>query len=510
MAMTDLKGAEVAEAGHCKEVEECYRPAARRLVGRVSRQFLDQANLTPSELLANPVYQQRFMDSGQHLQRAVQVLSGAQSRAFNLDLHKRMRALFQLGDGILEATKAVSEKVDDINISPGGLAASLNSAASRVDGAKRDMATCAVMTNYLADAESWDEKLDRLLTLAESEPQGPLVAFIDGFVADIIDSSAAMKTLLGESANVLRDRLVELIALYHGTYPPEHVEVAPDLAIRLNALLAQHPMEISRVAIIEQVLRAMEMGAPVTRSAGLDELMALCELYELMKTEDDILGGRDMAEAIHKRMSRQVEHDNLAMLLQDKETVTEKIGALMQLHGRVLGTANARQIAEYVKFQFERRTFAAELMQEGEGTSGKLKVVARLWMYLRKSDMNDSLKERLMVQLEEIQMNYIKEQKIFAKISSQCKTTSETVMRLLELCRSGLFTGGKNLLYVHSLIKHQIGQSDFMKSYLAGVTDAETRTKKLAILRKRLNEAGIRDLPGQKPKQPSPAQDTAA
>ena len=508
MAMTDLKGADVAEAGHCKDVAECYRPAARRLVGRVSRQFLDQANLTPSELLSNTVYQQRFMDSGQHLQRAV--LSGAQSRAFNLDLHQRMRALFQMGDAIVEATKTVSKKVDNIAVAPGGLANALGAAAGRVSGAEREMAICIVLTNYLSDAETWEEKLDRLLSLSESEPRGELIAFIDGFIADIIDSSSAMKLLLGESANVLRDRLLELIALHRGQYPPAHVEAPPDLARRLNRLLASHELPVSRVAIIDQLLRAMEIGAPVTRSAGLEELLALCELYETLKTGEDILGGREMAEALHKRMSRQVEHDNLALLLQDKESVTDRIAALMELHGRVLGTANARQIAEYVKFQFERRTFAAELMQEGEGTSGKLKVVAKLWSSLRKSDMNDSLKERLMVQLEDIQMAFIKEQKIFAKISSQCKTTAETVMRLLDLCRSGLFTGGKNLLYVHSLIKHQIGQSDFMKSYLAGETDPEARSKKLAILRKRMLEAGIREMPGQGAKAVQQQQDNAA
>lgn len=93
-------------------------------------------------------------------------------------------------------------------------------------------------------------------------------------------------------------------------------------------------------------------------------------------------------------------------------------------------------------------------------------------------------------------MSFLKQNKVFAKINKQSRNTAEAVMKLVDLCRSGLFTGGKNLLYVHSLVKHQVNQRDFMTQYLSGIDNSDMKVKKLSLLRQKLQEAGIQEIPG--------------
>ena len=85
----------------------------------------------------------------------------------------------------------------------------------------------------------------------------------------------------------------------------------------------------------------------------------------------------------------------------------------------------------------------------------------------------------------------MKENKIFAKINQNSKTPAQALIKMIDMVRNNLFTGGKNLDYVKNLIRHQIGRSEVMEAYLAGAENQEERKKKLTILRKRLGEAGI-------------------
>ena len=64
-------------------------------------------------------------------------------------------------------------------------------------------------------------------------------------------------------------------------------------------------------------------------------------------------------------------------------------------------------------------------------------------------------------------------------------------MKLADLCARGLITRGKNRVYVHSLIRHQVGQSDFQKGLMAGADDDATKERRLADMRRRLADAGV-------------------
>ncbi len=497
MKVVSLTGNEVAAGGHCKAVEECYHPAARRLVGRVSREFLDQMVLTPTELMADVPTQQKLSETGQHMQRAVQLLSGAQARSFNLDLHKRMREVFVLSDKAAGRLSKMVGMISDLSISLSSISPIRTELEQRFRGSNLEMGLCILLTNYLSDVTSWEEKLDKLMQLCDVQDIPENVAYVEAVIAEILDSNHGLKALFGNEADRLGDRLREISSMYRGHFPPNHVENPIPIALQLNNLMMRFPMENVRYVLTQQILRALQGGAPVRTFTGLGELTELTELNKLLRNDMDVLIGEEETESLlQERMSRQVSHDNLALLLTDQKTLLDKISALITLQTKLIGSGNIRQVSEYIKFQFERRDFAEELLSFGDTPMQKMMVVSKLYSAIQSSALPDSLKERLGVQLEDIQMSFLKQNKVFAKINKQSRNTAEAVMKLVDLCRSGLFTGGKNLLYVHSLVKHQVNQRDFMTQYLSGIDNSDMKVKKLSLLRQKLQEAGIQEIPG--------------
>ena len=488
-----LDSDEVALAGKCHSLADIYQPPARRLIGRACRSYLEDRKVTACELMADPEHITTFNNSAQDMQKAVQLVSAAQARTFTTDLHKRMRVVFQMAD-------KAREKIDEIwkagvpDIQPGGLGPGLAQVMGALKPDQTSVGLSCLMAKHMHGADGWMERMERAIKLAENETNAAIIEQIDGLIADVFDSPSCQKALFPESMTLGR-ALIEMAWLHRAGWPPEHVTEPPALVARLNALLAKHPMATTRLAFEQTLQRALNSGVPITRGMGIDALIENCAVHEALTIDGQTIGGPDMTSAIEKRIARQAEPENLVMLLQDKESVVDRLHALIELQKRIVGDGNKRSVNGLMKMEFERREFGAELLKLEDSPTGKLKVVATLYDDIMNSLAPDSLKEKFGIQLEEIQMEFIKKNKIFAKISQSSKGVVDTVKKLADLCRSGVFTKGKNLIYVHSLIKHQVGQSDFKRALMAGVTDEESKQKRLRDLKRLLAEAGIRDEP---------------
>ena len=114
-------------------------------------------------------YQQRMVEHGQEVQSAVQLLSGAQARVFNLDLHKRMREIFKLSDLTKEMVEKLSGVMGRTNYAPGGMSEWYNGLKARVAQTDLPAALCVGLTSHLSDADGWEGKTTKLLDLLESE-----------------------------------------------------------------------------------------------------------------------------------------------------------------------------------------------------------------------------------------------------------------------------------------------------------------------------------------------------
>lgn len=500
MGVVSLESDEVAEAGKCQTMGDIFQPPARRLVGRVCREYLDQKKLCATELMTDIELVIEFANTGQDQQRATQLLAGAQARSFNFDLHKRMRTLLQMSDKVRELLQANSDNGLIPNVPAGGVKTLVDSMAGKDEGTIATLVFAGISARLKAIRE-WEAKLSWLLDMAEKESSPEAVYYLESYIADILDSQQAQKALFGE-INHLSVRLREVADLFRGEFKAKKDHPGAKTLTRLNSLMGRYPwpdgLPQIRLSLELIVQRSLTSGIPIARGGGIEPLLELCRTYEHLKFKDHTIGGEKVVEAIETRMGRQAEPENLILLLQDDQTVVQKIKALTELQDRMIGDANKRSVNTLIKGQFDRREFPKDLLDLGDTPTQKLKVVSDLYDHVMDSDIPEGMKERFGEALEEIQMGFIKETKLFAKINKSSRNVSETVMKLVDLCRGGMFTKGQNMLYVHSLIKHQLGQSDFMKAYLAGVKNDEEKQKKVQDLKKRLLEAGIDNMAGGK------------
>jgi len=82
----------------CREPNDLYSANAKRAIGRLCREFLDQNTLTPTELLHAPEKQHLYMNRGTDYQAAVQKAAMAQAQAARQNVAQRVRDLFNTID----------------------------------------------------------------------------------------------------------------------------------------------------------------------------------------------------------------------------------------------------------------------------------------------------------------------------------------------------------------------------------------------------------------------------
>src|ERR1041385_7958175 len=82
----------------CREVADLYSVASRRIVGRLCREFLDNARLTPTEFLHSPALQRQYIERGTDYQAAAQRAAVVQAKAAGQEIAQRMRELYGLVD----------------------------------------------------------------------------------------------------------------------------------------------------------------------------------------------------------------------------------------------------------------------------------------------------------------------------------------------------------------------------------------------------------------------------
>src|SRR5579859_2794066 len=187
----EVSTATVNEAPICTELADAYGLSSRMTIGRVFRAYLDEALITPTELLHHAREMKRLGDKGTLLMNAVDQISalqapggGEESKA-RRDFHHR--SWDQLYD---RARKAASEKV----------AKALTFAEITARAAKTSedklYQTRILMAEQLLECRGWAAKLDKVLRWAAEEEAGVNLALLDAVIADLLIPAEMIQDLL--------------------------------------------------------------------------------------------------------------------------------------------------------------------------------------------------------------------------------------------------------------------------------------------------------------------------
>ena len=284
----------------CETLADCYQLEARRTIGHLLRQYLDDVGMTAMELA---------FDFGRlkMLERDDKLYIGALSRLASLQVDKdagekpvdRQNKLERLYNQLVANAQKMMKR-EDLNeaLQAGGLQALIDKVNAEAPADERHMLILAGLAVHMGEQGDWSGKIEGLVKLLDGQAGVVVQAYVDEALAEILDGTAAITELLGGVADAASAHRM-LVQLCQGRLP----EVKNPLSCinELNKTMAAYELENARDAILGRVARGIGGVKPMTREGKEGERTALVTLIRNLEGYAGLLGGPQMAEALTLR-----------------------------------------------------------------------------------------------------------------------------------------------------------------------------------------------------------------
>jgi hypothetical protein len=374
----------------CVTPQDLYTAHARERVGRLLEDWLGRNNATPFELLHRPDLIEKLEASGTDLQHAIQKISIPEAHARAMSVHEMIRTYQALIERAVDRLMKDHRKGALPNIDKEGFAAA---ARRLVAEPERSYLLGAGVAASIAPARSWGEKVTRLLDLADAAPadgpgRGLALSTIQQPLAEILETKPGMIDLLGKGddlgANLAAmtrlsafksvERLMKAEASV-GKVMPE----LSDLAKRLAAWLSSEAFQDTRAAIGRRILRELtgpRRLCPGDAAREIDVLRALG--MSLTAAAGKLLPLEEVQNAFTVRSRMLVTGDFVEAYLTDEMSALAEVEALVWLAENVIGQANKRQAAGWLKAVITAPRFEREMISGEDNPGARLVQLAGL------------------------------------------------------------------------------------------------------------------------------------
>ena len=286
----------VKDAPLCRELIDFYRFPARRTVGRLLRDYLDDQGVTALEMIHNPAQLMMFERNDRLFAQAVQRIGAIQAKATGEKPAKRTDALFKTFDIIKERAKtsADAEKYSAL-LKAKGLDSLIEGAGRWEKEENREFVIRGALASHIMSRGGGDEKLQLLIGLSRDDPGPEAAAYLDEITAEILDGAAAVMEVLGgqpDSATANR----KLINLSRGRCQPPKNPIS--CIVELNDMIARLDMPLTRQVLLERVENEIGGIRPLTREGETVDREAFAALVRELAADDGLMGGPGMGVAV--------------------------------------------------------------------------------------------------------------------------------------------------------------------------------------------------------------------
>ena len=270
---------------------------------------------------------------------------------------------------------------------------------------------------YLGGSSGWNEKISRLLDLADKAPLengGRVAAFaaIEQPLAEIVGGKAGLGELLGADLD-LGDTLAAITRLAGARavealiqMEPSVAKVMPQLppaAARLATWLDSGQFDSVRAALALRVLR--ELVGPRRLKPGDPEAEIACLralAMAISAADGRILQLEDVHTVFATRSTTLVASDFVESLLGKDRSAREEVEILSHLAENVTGAANKRQAARWLGANISALKFEKEMRYGPDTPPAKLAALAALQRGLDRLGLPDEDRDLLKGRLGEI------------------------------------------------------------------------------------------------------------
>lgn len=401
----------VEEAPVCQRPEDYLAFPARRVMGRLLREYLDREGLTALEvlhqrgtlklLLRNDTLYNQALSSVATLQAKT---TGEKPGERSLAIERVIAEVAGFGDdeGEINGIHALLER-DGIEAARSGIPpdhAPLY--ASYLLGAG--------LARAIGRSADWNGKIERALDLAAKSPEPPAWRTADEIVAEILDGTAAVREFLGYQPD-LGSALATLAAVATGRAEARRGE--PPVKGRLNTLLREGRLPLTREILLERVVRGLGGITPLSSEGIGGEVRAFASIFNAVVEPTGLAGSSGMAAAITRRMRslhRAPEGDDLPpgkaidKVMMSLRTWAGRFGYLLDLHGSDFGKRYPEAVQGAILVILPGIQTADELLAAGSSSEDALEAARTLRTRIDGAGLPDDFARKVREKLAAITM----------------------------------------------------------------------------------------------------------
>jgi len=449
----------------CFKPDDLYSYHARSTMGRLLGEYLGRQKLTVTELIHRGDALEQLEATDSTYQHAIQKVAVAQASSIQMPVQKIVKSLQDL------TTKAMNrvyrdEKRDYFPKATEGQFAAL---ARRI--AQEDDKTYlfnGAIAHYLADAEGWNDKLTRLLSILQeaekdSEVADVLLGAVDSIGAEILAGSAALHELIGDSEN-LGAALWTLVHLFLG----QPMEGANAAIAAVTRHFKADDLPAARTAVAGRILAELKSVKRLCPDSLIDELKTLRRIAnKLVLGQGKYLSHEELIGAFTLRSKRLVTNEMVGDYLAEAGSVNEKIERLLLIEENIIGAENKRQLA----------TFFAPIITspgfEQVYIFGKMPVLERLQKLVdlqkrvNRSGFQELQKQEICDALDKVANEVESRGKVLDTIEARPAGDAEKAIAILRLINGSAITEGRLSERARGLILTHMSRPGFMTGYAA-------------------------------------------
>jgi hypothetical protein len=477
----------------CFRVEDLYSYHARATISRLLVEFLARNKLTATELLHSAEKLEKLEATGTLFQHAIQKVAVAQASSTSTPVQKIVKSLTALADQAIQRVYRDQRR----GLFPDPLPEQFAILADQLAG--QDNAAYifnGAIARHLRDADSWDEKVHRLLTLMKFTPEKEagrtlVLSSIDAILAEILGGSAALHELIGAKDN-LAGALSSLVELFLGK--PQ--EGGSGLTL-LTSHFANDNLPEARTAIASRIINEFKSAKRLCPNSLVDELKALRKIANrVVLGVGKYMEHEELVAAFTQRSKRLVNQVTLAEYLEDATSPEERLERLLFVEDNIIGAENKRRLVDYVLPILNGQNFERHFQNPALPMMQRLQTLTALQAHVRRSGFQDNQKSEMADRLDRLAADVAARGKLFEAIAAKAGNAVNSVVKLLTLLNSGVFTEGLLADRARQEILRHLARPGFLTSYAAHLSRCEapreyTRDKAMIELLGALGRAGI-------------------
>ncbi len=469
---TTLKISRIDTTGSvCRTPEEFAGFESRQAMCRIFREYLAQAQVTPTEILHNPRHLKRIAEKDALVRDAVDMVARLQTSDGEQDAKSRRAEIHAAIDAMFERAR----KIDPASLPKlDGTFSDAMRSLGPIDREHCRTLMLAALSRDLGKHANWLGKLEMLCGMAKAETEPDALDLLDGVIADVL-ATDIIEEILGPQPN-LGATIRALLDLADGITPTTHGGADP-LAESLCSMLASGKLPLSQRCIGARAHRALRLPKSLKPNDPEQEPAELRKIITRIVTARGLHSGPETAHALTIRAARTVEQGGkpgrraaIKGVFLDMPDMARGVIYLCHAARSDLAKEHLADMEEFFEHVLQTKALGEFCTPDLE-IKQLLACATAAYHAMATSPFSSAIRASTTSHIDKLLEHFVIDERLIEKLDQPNSHLRDRAMRLVRFCDSGLLPDGKALAKARTRVLALLKQPDFPARFVAGIND---------------------------------------